>query len=451
MRIVLANGNVVTGDGKSVLERSSVVIQDKYIVDVLNVPYVYDSRATRSIDVNGDYIIPGVINHHAHGVAFGPFGAIGEKPIPRERVINNLNKLMLQGTTTILNADGFATMEEVDTADKIHPINIKTGTIHTPLNIKAAELADGKGLTEGHKKLTVKRQLNLGAVAIAEVGSGATLGGAKTDYMLLPDAVREKTGVCITTPQAKALKEAVLTRHIIPEKFDPDKTAGVLKELRVDKHLSVDEAKQLVTETVMPAYTVGLKAIEEAAELSAKFNIPMEVHNASGSMDTVYKISKELGNRLIAGHSNHSSFELKECLMQAKRLKECGVIVDVSTLDCLGARQIVPSPEMIFAMMEDGLVDILSTDYGGGFWDSELLLMQKIVEEGILNIPQVVAMGTRNVAKAFPKLAPNRGIIASGNTADLAVVNGDRIGVVNMVIIGGKITVEDGRIKQRII
>ena len=450
MKILLANGNIVTGDGKTVINRASVVIEDWYISQVTNVPYQYGNDIGAVIDAEDGYIIPGVINHHVHGVAFGPSSPSGGIPKPYERVIRNLNKLMLEGTTTVLSSCGFATMEEVEAANKLHPINIKTGTTHTPLNLRTAELADGKGLQERHKKLTVEEQLRLGAVAIAEVGGGDVLGGGATDYMVIPNAVKKKTGILLTNKQARSLKEAILGRHISPKAFDSVRTGQVLKEIGLDKHLSIDECRKLVTDAVVPSYEMGIRAFEEAAELAEKFDVPMEVHNAVASMDAVYKVAQRLGNRLIAGHSNHASFKLNECLEQARRIKKCGSIVDISTLDPFGAKQIAASPEyleMTFAMMKEGLVDIISTDYAGGLWDSELLLLDAAVREGAVDLPTAIAMATGNVTKVFPKLAPNRGLIEPGRVADVVVVNRDNIGKVKTVIIAGTVTVEDGKIK----
>jgi alpha-D-ribose 1-methylphosphonate 5-triphosphate diphosphatase PhnM len=98
-------------------------------------------------------------------------------------------------------------------------------------------------------------------------------------------------------------------------------------------------------------------------------------------------------------------------------------------------------------MMKEGLVDIISTDYAGGLWDSELLLLDAAVREGAVDLPTAIAMATGNVTKVFPKLAPNRGLIEPGRVADVVVVNRDNIGKVKTVIIAGTVTVEDGKIK----
>lgn len=42
MKTLLVNGNVITGDGKTVLRRASVLLEDWYISQVTKLPYVYD-------------------------------------------------------------------------------------------------------------------------------------------------------------------------------------------------------------------------------------------------------------------------------------------------------------------------------------------------------------------------------------------------------------------------
>ena len=74
MRIDIVNGSVVTGDGKTVLENTSVTVKDCVIAELPKVSYIpYNAYADEVINARGGYIIPGIINIHAHGAAFGPF------------------------------------------------------------------------------------------------------------------------------------------------------------------------------------------------------------------------------------------------------------------------------------------------------------------------------------------------------------------------------------------
>jgi cytosine/adenosine deaminase-related metal-dependent hydrolase len=59
-------------DGKTVLERGSVLIKDACISEIRSLPYTPYDDASRVIDTEGCFIIPGAINNHAHDAAFGP-------------------------------------------------------------------------------------------------------------------------------------------------------------------------------------------------------------------------------------------------------------------------------------------------------------------------------------------------------------------------------------------
>ena len=163
MRIDIVNATVVNGDGQSVAERTSLIIENGFIKDIPNVPFIpYNAYADRVIDAHGSLLIPGLINMHAHGVAFGPFFPYGWKRLSETRVLNNLNTHLLQGTTTLLNNDGLALPAEVDAANKRHPVNVKTCTLHTPLNLKAADVTAGDGIEPKHRSFTAKEAVKLG-------------------------------------------------------------------------------------------------------------------------------------------------------------------------------------------------------------------------------------------------------------------------------------------------
>jgi hypothetical protein len=186
MRIDIVNGNVVTGDGKSFLEKTSVIIQEGFISSIPPVQYVlYNAAADRVINAKGGLIIPGLINIHSHGVSFGPFFPYAWKEMSKERILFNLNNHLLQGTTRVLNGDGFAVPSEVEAVNKMHPMNVKMATLHTPKNLRAAEVTAGYGLEERHRRFTAEEAVALGAVALGEVGSpGTSYGTAEKGYRI---------------------------------------------------------------------------------------------------------------------------------------------------------------------------------------------------------------------------------------------------------------------------
>jgi alpha-D-ribose 1-methylphosphonate 5-triphosphate diphosphatase PhnM len=168
------------------------------------------------------------------------------------------------------------------------------------------------------------------------------------------------------------------------------------------------------------------------------------VHNAAASMTQVAAIAKT-DVRLIAGHCNHSSFELREAVEHAERLKECGAIVDVSTLDTFGTQRLTTGPELLYALFAAGLVDTISTDYAGGHHDPILLAIDRSTKAGVVRLPAAIAMATANVADAIPALAPRRGRVVPGAIADLVLTDPAQLDRVGTVMIGGDIVVRDGR------
>lgn len=450
MRTVINNANIVIPDKELVLKDSSLVVDNGVISRIdEGVKYRYDYSANVVIDAEEGYLIPGLINNHSHGFTLGPLFPSGGTPLTFEFIFRDLNRHLFQGTTTLLNLDGFATIEEVEIINKLHPIKIKTATSHTPLNVKAAEIADGAGLTQLHKNLTVKEMLDRGAVAIGEIGAGSTLGGGAAAYLILPRAIEEKTGKRITRAQSGELIKAVLGRHIDPSLTDKEKVRSAIEEAGLKDLLTTDETIDLVMKTIYASVVVARDGIREAAGLALEYDVPLIVHNAAASKDVVLEVAKRLGPKLVTGHSNHSSFEKEEMIQVMKELKKYGAIIDILCGDYFGARQTF-SADNIDATLEvlnEGLGDVMSTDFMGGNWDPMLRIIEKAVEEKVISLPKAIAMVSYNVVRAIPKLAPNCGMIAVGKTADLAILDANKLSKVKYVFIDGVPVVINGQIK----
>ena len=449
MKIAIVNAQIVLPDKDLILEDASLLIENGLISRIDRVRYRFDYSANVLIDAEGGYLIPGLINNHSHGFTLGPLFPSANKPLTFELIFRNLNRHLLQGTTTLLNCDGFALIEEVEAVNKLHPIKIKTGTTHMPLNMKAAELADGAGLTKIHKAMTVAEMLERGATVIGEVGAGATLGGGVTSYYLLPRAIEEKTGKRIKTDQAERLKRAVLGRYIDPSFTDKEKVEAFLKESGLMESLTVEEVIEITMKVVYASVEVAREGIKEAADFSLKHDAPVIIHNAAASKDAVLEVAKHLGPKLIAGHSNHPSYDKDEILEVARELKKLGAIIDVCTGDSFGAGELFPADyiEPTLTMFEEGIADTISTDFVGGNWDSMLRILEKAVEKKKISLPKAIAMATSNVVKAIPRIAPNGGVIEEGKTADIVILDKRRLSKVRHVIINGIPVVIDGVIK----
>ena len=430
--------------GGDLVDRQAVdvVVTGGTIREIVPTRPAEDYGTAELVDATGKLVIPGLINNHTHGTAFGPLFPSGHEGLPHEQVLTNLDRHLLEGTTTVLCVDGFITAEAAARTDEAHPVTVKLASCNTPACLEAATIADGTGLADEHRAFTAQRAVRDGAVALGEIGAGHTLGGGGASYMYIPAEVARRTGVTITPRQANALKIAVLGRHISASAFDRDAVEEALDGAGLA--LSVDDIREIVSGIVLPAFDIALAGLTEAAAYAQAAEVPVLVHNAAASMTQVAGIAKT-GVRLIAGHSNHSSFEPREALEHAERLKELGAVVDVSTFDTFGARRLTTGPELLYAMFEAGLVDTISTDYAGGYHDPVLLAIDQATKAGVVTLPAAIAMATANVADAIPGIAPGRGRIVPGAVADLVVTDPAHLDRVGVVMIGGVVVVRDGR------
>lgn len=430
MIIDIVNANIVTGDGRSLLEDRSLTIEDGVITDLPKMRYIpYRFYTNQVIDARGGIVMPGLINTHVHAVCFGPPFVWAWKPLPEDRVIANLNNHLLQGTTTVLDLEGFVLPFQNEAINKVHPINIRLSTQHTPKNIRAAELASGTKLPQWNREFTAEEAVTQGAIALGEVGSPGTSYGTYEKNLRL-----DKT---ISAQDAYAIDHAVLDGD--------DKALRAALERAGLGEMSLEEAKKLVHETSILPIEAHNEAILETIEMVPKLGIPASVHVEKASLDAVMEAATKLGPKIIAAHVNHH-MTAEEMVKVAREIKRAGAIVEVFTADYFGARQIETDPTGAYAILKQGLADVLATDYSGGYYDPILLFIKNAVEEGAVSLPQAVKLATSNPASLIPGLAPNRGLIEPGKCADLIILDKDDITRVRYVIIGGRIVVEEGRI-----
>jgi imidazolonepropionase-like amidohydrolase len=430
MRIDIVNGSIVTGDGQSLLENTSVIICDTLISEIPPVKYVpYNAQADKVINAQGGLIIPGVINIHTHGVAFGPFFPYSWNKLSKDKILNNLDNHLLQGTTTVLSTDGLTLPSEIDAINKIHPVNVKMCTTHTPANIRAAEIIAGEGLDQWNTKLTAEEAVAAGAVCLGEVGSPGTAYGTAEKG--------RKLGKVIPAHRALALDRAVIDGN--------DATIGnALAEAGLE-NLTIAEARKLVEETSIIPVKFCCDAILESTGYVKKLGVPVVVHSEPGMVKSILQVAGEIGPRLIALHVNHG-FTMEESLTLARELKSRNAIAEIVTADSFGAKQLKDSPEITFALLKENLVDVITTDYIGGYHDPILLVLQKAIDEGVVSLPRAIQLATSAPACIIPAVAPNRGLIQPGKVADVCIVDRDDISKVRHIIIAGRVVVEDSRI-----
>ena len=441
---VLHGCDLVDGTGGEPQRGIDIVITGDTIREIVpSRPQETYGRADEIVEAGGTLAIPGLINNHTHGTAYGPLFPSGHKGLAHEQVRANLDRHLLEGTTTVLCVDGFVTAEALARTNDDHPVTVKLASCNTPACLRAASIADGSGLTDETRAFTARQAVGAGAVALGEIGAGHTLGGGGASYMYIPAEVAKRTGVTITPRQSDALKVAVLGRHISASSFDRDAAEEALAAAGLAGRLSAGEIREIVSGIILPAFDIALDGLAEAADYARQAGVPVLVHNAAASMRQVAAIART-GVQLIAGHSNHSSFELREALEHAERLKELGAIIDVSTLDTFGAQRLTRSPELFYAMLKYGLADTISTDYAGGYHDAILLAIDRATKAGVTGLPAAIAMATANVADAIPEVAPRRGRLVPGAVADIVLTDPADLPRVRMVIIGGETVVRDG-------
>lgn len=444
--IILKDGLVVTGDGVTLYEKASVLIRDNEILGVVErLDPSIEAYADEVVDCTGKAIMPGMINQHQHGVTFGPIFASGMINYGRERIMELLDRNFLQGCTTVLNVDGFVTMDEVNETQKHHPMRIKTATTHAPINYEAGLRCDGKGLTEKHKTMTIEKMFADGAVCIGEVGGGHTLGGGGQDYLYIPKAVKEAKGVDIDYLQARTLKLGVLGRYIEESYYDKDTVAAALKEAKLDNILTPEETRDLVYKTTLASVKVAIDGYMEAAHIAKRLDVPLLCHNAPTSKKVIHEVAKVGLNNFVACHSNYL-FTKDEAVENTKILKQnSGVIIEACTHDPWGAKRLVANPENLYAFYEEDLIDVVSTDFANGSFDSMLEAVQHGVEKGLVSLPKAIAQCTKNVTEAIPLLAPNLGQLKEGYTADVLVTSYPNVSNVERIYIDGKLVAKDGK------
>jgi len=448
MRILIVRANIITGDGETILQNRSIVIENGLIESIQNVPCPIDDHASYIVDAAGGFVIPGLINRHAHNVTMGPVGCdYAEPALPKARVIQNLNQHLLEGETTIVNQDGFVSTKELEEARSLTPMLLQTFSLQMPIHFKKAKVFSLGGLKEEHYKITIEDMVRKGALGIGEVGAfgiSRPLEGDNPDISYIdveyvPLLVRSETGHAISTEEASALRSILFA-----DSYDDNKLTKLMLELNIIK---AKEKLLQLKENIIENAWLNIKASDEAVTYAKKLKIPLDFHSAPQTWRQVIEFSQELGELFQAAHSN-VFYKPDKAIEVAREVKKAGGWIDICTGNYFRSRQFFKNHATTMALVSEGLVDIISTDNSGGYWDSILRVLEYLIDQNVIDLPRAISMATKNVVKAIPNVAPNRGEIKGGKVADLVVLDQKHISQVKTVLIGGKVVVDNGRIIQ---
>jgi len=445
---LIFNTGLITGDGQTHLNKGWLLIRDALIEDLGGGDPPTELLKREGLvlhEASEALLIPGLINAHTHGCTVGPLFSSGSRPLTLQQALKNLDRHLLQGTTTVINLCGLGTPEETTLVTECHPVNLCTGACQLPSALAAARLLDGKGMQPQHGLLTTEYLLDNGAVLIGEVGSGATLGGGVSDYLLIPDAIKRLCGVELDRDQAGSIKKTVYQARDVAREQRLKKLEEQLAALSLDQSIPLEPCLDAIEEIVIRPLGIALQGYAEAAQLGVETGVPVVFHHAAPSAAKILELAQQYqGPRtFVAAHSNHPSLSLQECLTYARELRSNGVVIDISTLNSLnGWRQ--DAIDNTEALVSEGLSDTISTDYGGGRWDSILTLIQFLWKRKRLKLPAGIAMATGCAADRYPRAAKNRGYLKKGHIADLALVDCQNVSIVEKVFCAGTLVVDGG-------
>lgn len=435
--LILKNGQIIIGDGRTKPFTGSIGIEDG-LITVVSPSDLGGGPADTVLDLAGRVVVPGAINAHAHATAPGPRFASGTPGVSLAESAGNLRRHLVQGHTTVVDLDGFKLPDENAQIRSIQPVKVEMSTVHFEPMFEAADAADGTGLTDSHRAMSASDMRGHGAVVIGEVGAGMTLGGGGQDYLYIPTAVEKATGVRIVTGQAQALKYAVLGRRIQPGNPDTALIATLLDEFGLSS-LSVDDTISLIEDSVLPSFNTALEGLQRSARLAVDLGIPTLVHNSAPSDEATRAAAEVAGDLFIGGHTNHITFTPEESVASARWIRDHGGYVEVDTFDTWGRREINKDSDHLIAMMQADLVDIIATDYAAGHWDGMWEMVAGIVQVGLAPVEKAVALATGNVARALPLIGAIRGTLTPGLAADVVVTSPRTLADIELVLIDGEI------------
>jgi hypothetical protein len=337
--------------------------------------------------------------------------------------------LLSQGVTRACNVDGFCLVEEAVASSRFPGLTVRVSSLQTPAHFEwtVSGAFPLHGILTRHQEATLEAELAAGSVAIGEIGPGIDTHWA--DYALLPLALEREQGISLGVDEARGLRREAEAGNV--EALE----AGLLR-LGARPGFA-RRFGELVSETVRWRQQAETACREAIAAADGLPDVPVIMHHTPGTFELVLNAAERLGDRLIAAHSNFQIHNPELAVDHARQLKERGARIDIMSGDAFGAREFHRDFSVTAALLASGLVDLISTDYAGGFWDPMLLVVEKAVEQGAITLQDGVRMVTSSVAEAVPRLAPSRGRLEEGMVADIVVTAPGSLSDVRAVLVSG--------------
>jgi dihydropyrimidinase len=373
-------------------------------------------QASRKINAEGKYVIPGVIDPHVH---YGVYTPVEEAARTESR------SAALGGVTTMMRMlrmkERYGDIEKHLQASKsTHHIDY---SIHASI-LRADQINDIKYLKRKFGVNSFKIYANLGQdlnriLMDIEPGSNELVEGEVN----ITDQIISDT-----------IQEASLTHSIVlVHAEDPVICSKLQKQKQIESQLTGTRASLRVWSESRPPSSEAI-VISKVGAYAREFNSTIYfVHIGSGTALDSILVEKEKGN---------SNLYIETC---PHYLTHTSDFLDVKGKVVPPLRTKIDVQSMWFAMM-NGIIDTVGSDHvanrllikkgQGDIWSARAgfpgtatllpVMLSKGVNEGKVSLERVVEVTSYNAARIFG-LYPKKGTIEIGSDADIAIIDLDLI------------------------
>jgi len=373
-------------------------------------------QASRKIDGEGKYVIPGVIDPHVHYGVYTPL---------EEAARTESRSAALGGVTTMMRMlrmkERYADIEKHLQASKsTHYIDY---SIHASI-LRADHVNDIKYLKMKFGINSFKIYANLGQdlnriLMDIEPGSSEIVEGeVNTTDQIMSDTIQEAS-----------MTNSIVLVHA----EDPVICSKLQKQKQIESQLTGTRASLRDWSESRPPSSEAI-IISKIGEYARKFNSSIYfVHIGSGTALDSILVEKEKG---------YSNMYIETC---PHYLTHTSDFLDVKGKVVPPLRTKIDVQSMWFAMM-NGIIDTVGSDHvanrllikngGGDIWSARAgfpgtgtllpVMLSKGVNEGKVSLERVVEVTSYNAARIFG-LYPKKGTIQIGSDADIAIIDLDLI------------------------